>query len=195
MTNPLPQREELIADALLRVAEAEYGSLYSQHLFDQYKLMVEMADRVSARRMQANTFFLTVNTALLAVFASLVKEEVLFGFVGALPIGALLILCYVWWRIVFSYRQLNSGKFRVIHQLEQQLPVAPYAAEWIAVGEGKDPKRYLPLTHVENWVPRLFGLLYLLLLLAVWNSAPRTAVSASGAAVSASGATATTTIR
>jgi hypothetical protein len=186
--NPLPQREELIADALLRVAEAEYGSLYSQHLFDQYKLMVEMADRVSARRMQANTFFLTVNTALLAVFASLVKEEVLFGFVGALPIGALLILCYVWWRIVFSYQQLNSGKFRVIHQLEQQLPVAPYAAEWIAVGEGKDPKRYLPLTHVENWVPRLFGLLYLLLLLAVWNSAPHAAVTASVAA-------ATTTIR
>jgi hypothetical protein len=89
---------------------------------------------------------------------------------------------------VFSYQQLNSGKFRVIHQLEQQLPVAPYAAEWIAVGEGKDPKRYLPLTHVENWVPRLFGLLYLLLLLAVWNSAPHAAVTASVAA-------ATTTIR
>lgn len=44
----------------------------------------------------------------------------------------------------------------------------------MALGEGKDPKRYLPLTHVENWVPRLFGLLYLLLLLAVllggWGS-------------------------
>ena len=32
--------------------------------FEQYKLYVEMADRVSARRSLANTFFLTLNTAL-----------------------------------------------------------------------------------------------------------------------------------
>ncbi len=31
-----------------------------------YKLAVEMADRVSARRGTANAFFVTVNTALLA---------------------------------------------------------------------------------------------------------------------------------
>ena len=34
-------------------------------------------DLVSARRMEVNTFFLVVNTALLAVFASLVKEKML----------------------------------------------------------------------------------------------------------------------
>jgi hypothetical protein len=31
-----------------------------------YKLAVEMADRISARRALANTFFLTVNTGLAA---------------------------------------------------------------------------------------------------------------------------------
>lgn len=31
-------------------------------LLEQYKLYVEMADRVSARRGSANTFFLTLNT-------------------------------------------------------------------------------------------------------------------------------------
>ncbi|MFM7527417.1 MAG: hypothetical protein ACKO63_02795 [Nodosilinea sp.] len=66
-----------------------------------------------------------------------------------------------------NYRLLNRGKYAVILDLETLLPAAPYAAEWKALGEGKDPRRYLPLTHVENWVPRLFGLLYLLLLLAV----------------------------
>jgi hypothetical protein len=93
---------------LLQVSEVEYGEAYRQHLFDQYKLAVEMADRVSARRMQANTFFLAVNTGLLTVFANLAKVKIISGFFGTLP-----------------------------------------------------------LTHVENWVPRLFGLLYLLLLLAV----------------------------
>ena len=160
--------------SLLRVAGAEYGDLYQQHLFDQYKLAVEMADRVSARRMQANTFFLAINTGLLTVFANLVKDEIITGFSGTLPIIALLVLCFVWWRIVRSYRQLNSGKYAVILEMVNLLPAAPYAAEWVALGEGKDPKRYLPLTHVENWVPRLFGVLYLLLLLAVllggWGS-------------------------
>lgn len=160
--------------SLLRVAGAEYGDLYQQHLFDQYKLAVEMADRVSARRMQANTFFLAINTGLLTVFANLVKDEIITGFSGTLPIIALLVLCFVWWRIVRSYRQLNSSKYAVILEMENLLPAAPYAAEWVALGEGKDPKRYLPLTHVENWVPRLFGVLYLLLLLAVllggWGS-------------------------
>jgi len=33
-------------------------------VMDQYKLYVEMADRVSARRSLANTFFLTLNTAI-----------------------------------------------------------------------------------------------------------------------------------
>ena len=34
---------------------------------DIYKLSVEMADRISARRAVANAFFLTVNTTLAAV--------------------------------------------------------------------------------------------------------------------------------
>lgn len=165
--DPLAARSESSQLFLLRASETEYGDHYRQHLFDQYKLAVEMADRVSARRMQANTFFLAVNTGLLTVFASLAKDKIISGFTGALPIIALLVLCFVWWRIVGSYRQLNNGKYAVIHDIESLLPAALYAAEWKALGEGKDPKRYLPLTHVENWVPRLFGLLYLLLLLAV----------------------------
>mgnify|MGYP001756840187 FL=1 len=67
-----------------------------------------------------------------------------------------------------SYRQLNSGKFKVVHEIEDMLPLAPYAAEWVALGEGKDENLYLPLTHVENWVPVTFGLLYLLLALSMW---------------------------
>jgi len=139
---PLPVRPEWLKPLLIQASEAEYGDLYRQHLFDQYKLAVEMADRLSARRMQANSFFLAVNTGLLTV----------------------LVLCYGWWRIVRSYRQLSSGKHAVILELETFLPAAPDAAEWVALGEGLDPSRYLPLTRVENWVPRLFALLYLLLL-------------------------------
>ncbi len=81
------------------------------------------------------------------------------------------MLCYGWWRIVRSYRQLSSGKHAVILELETVLPAAPYAAEWMALGEGRDPSRYLSLIRVERWVPRLFALLYQLLV-AVLSGGP-----------------------
>lgn len=158
-----------IADALKGADKTKYGSEYDKHLFEQYKLYVEMADRISARRALANTFFIGVHTALITAFTVLLKEGILArSSMGYLPFIAVWVLCYVWWRIVKSYRQLNSGKFKVVHEIEDMLPLAPYAAEWAALGEGKDEKLYLPLTHVENWVPVTFGFLYLLLALAMW---------------------------
>ena len=41
-----------------------HGEKYQSAILEQYKLYVEMADRVSARRALANTFFLTLNTAV-----------------------------------------------------------------------------------------------------------------------------------
>jgi hypothetical protein len=40
---------------------------YQQAILEQYKLCVEMADRVSARRSLTNTFFLSLNSAVVAV--------------------------------------------------------------------------------------------------------------------------------
>ncbi|SRR6266508_4477793 len=158
--------------SLLRRSKETYGAEYENHLFEQYKLCVEMADRVSARRMLANSFFVGVHTALITAFTVLLKENTLpRNFLGYVPFAAVILLCFVWWRIVYSYRQLNSGKFKVIHALEQELPSAPYDAEWTALGKGKTPKLYRPLTHVENWVPLCFGLLYLLLVISLWRKA------------------------
>lgn len=156
-------------DSLLGTDKVKYGSEYEKHLFEQYKLYVEMADRISARRALANTFFIGVHTALITAFTVLLKEGILASSpMGYIPFLAVWVLCYVWWRIVKSYRQLNSGKFKVVHKMENMLPLAPYAAEWVALGEGKDRKLYLPLTHVENWVPVTFGFLYFLLALSIW---------------------------
>jgi hypothetical protein len=94
----------------------------------------------------------------------MLKEKVLQPtLTGLVPFLAVALLCFIWWRVVYSYRQLNSAKFKVVHALEQMLPVAPFDAEWSALGRGMDARRYLPLTHVENWVPVCFGLLYVLL--------------------------------
>lgn len=120
-----------------------------------------MADRISARRSMANTFFLSIHTALVAAFTVFVKERLLpDNLIGFIPFLAVVVLCYVWWKVINSYKQLNSGKFAVIHEIEQLLPLTLYKAEWKALGEGKDKKKYHPLSHVENYVPICFALFY-----------------------------------
>ena len=44
----------------------DYPPEYYSHALEQYKLSVEMADRVSQRRQSANVFFLTVSSSLIA---------------------------------------------------------------------------------------------------------------------------------
>lgn len=67
-----------------------------------------------------------------------------------------MIICYMWYRLIQSYKQINSGKFKVIHKIEQNLPISPYDTEWEMLGRGEDPKRYLPFTHIEIFVPWIF---------------------------------------
>ena len=61
---------------------------------------------------------------------------------------------------------MNTGKFRVVHAIEQQLPMAPYEYEWKKVlKEGKDKQVYVPFSKVEQGIPFVFGVLYLFLFL------------------------------
>jgi hypothetical protein len=135
---------------------------YAAALLDQYKLYVEMADRISARRGLANTFFLTLNTLVFTLFGVFwEKRPGLSPWLLALPLAAAVGQCVGWFFIVRSYRQLNSAKYKVIGALEQRLPASPYwNAEWKALREGKDWRVYWPLTHIEQWIPVLFAVVY-----------------------------------
>jgi len=158
VTEAPPSAQERLAVALRGVEAGEYGPSYRDHVLDIYRVYLEMADRVSLRREKANSFFLAVNTALIALLAkdafggNMAKFRALTLLV---PVAAG-VLCYLWYRIIRSYRDLNSAKFKVIHAIERQLPLRPYDAEWESVERGKNPKLYLPFTHVEGVVPWLF---------------------------------------
>lgn len=138
-------------------------------LLEQYKLYVEMADRISQRRGAANTFFLTFNTAIVGALASFfenVPPEV-----SVTMYIAAAVLAIAWAVLLRSYRNLNSAKFMVIGVLEERLPAnAYYKAEWKALGEGKDWRRYVPLSAIETVVPAVFFLIYLYLFLVTWLS-------------------------
>lgn len=142
------------------------GATYRNAVFEQYKLCVEMADRVSARRNLANTFFLTLHSGLLVFLGTWLSQEHHRRAPVVLSLAALLVLlgmCATWWFTLRSYQQLNKGKFAVIGALEERLPARAFvAAEWRALDEGQDWRVYVPLSRVERWVPLLFASAYIL---------------------------------
>jgi hypothetical protein len=146
----------------------KYGDKYIEHLLDQYKVYLASVENVSDRRQKANEFFLALNTGLIAVLgyvsANINRNETLWLVVAAALAG--MTMCFLWFRMILSYDGLNSGKFRVVHAIEERLPLALYDAEWETLGRGNDRKIYWPFTHIERAVPWIFIALYLFLLVA-----------------------------
>jgi hypothetical protein len=122
-----------------------------------YKIAVEMADRVSARRATANAFFLTVNTALLA-FVSSGLDDMLW-----LVALAGIALSGTWWVLLKSYRDLNAAKFDVITEMEMNLEAQVFDDEWKRLKEKRQEGwrgRYAEFGAVERFVPLIFAILY-----------------------------------
>lgn len=131
---------------------------------DLYKLAVEMADRISARRGLTNSFFLTINTAVVGVLGTQ-SSRWYFAVAG-------ITLSVAWWASLVSYRNLNAAKFKVIISMEQRLPRQIYEEEWTLLSShrpaGSDSPPYLSriskyreLGWVERVVPLVFVLLYI----------------------------------
>jgi hypothetical protein len=140
---------------------------------DLYKLAVEMADRVSARRATANSFFFTMQTGLavavgaFAVNTGSSQDPSPDRFVLTLAAVAGVVIAGSWWLLLRSYRDLNTAKFQVINGIEaEHLPVKLFAEEWEYLK--RDPvrswrQRYAELGQVERVVPLIFALLYTVL--------------------------------
>jgi len=132
-------------------------------LFEQYKLAVEMADRISARREGANKIFLTANSIIFAFLATQQVFSEIHIFISVFGI----LLSFVWASIIKNYRSLNSAKYAVINEMEESLPWKVYKDEWEKLKKGTDKKVYAKLTVVEKKVPWLFLAFYAFLLVYV----------------------------
>lgn len=100
-----------------RMAYPDNEKWYS-HLLDQYKLYVEMADRISQRRTTANSYFLSVNSAILAFVGYLTSKDSS-DYLWLLATAGV-TLTFLWHSIITSYRNLNSAKWEVVHEIEKR---------------------------------------------------------------------------
>ena len=139
----------------------------NQELLEIYKIHVEMADRISQRRLQTSRFYIALLSGLFALISLVLNKEIFIRDSRVVLILASLlgiVLCIVWWINLHSYKQLNDVKFQVIHELEKQLTYSFYKKEWDLLEEGKQMRSYFQLTKVEKFVPFLMMILYILLL-------------------------------
>jgi hypothetical protein len=105
--------------------------------------------------LESTCIFLTLNSAVFTTIGVFWTTRVhVASWLLIFPVLVLLGQCLAWFWRVRSYRQLNAAKYAVVGALEERLPASPcWRAEWKALGEGKDPSRYWPLTHLEQWIP------------------------------------------
>ena len=141
------------------MAEPERITTEVHEKLEIYKLLVEMADRVSQRRQSANSFYLTINTAIIG--GSVLIAHADYGDLGGaiIPLAGILICC-LWISAIRTYRTLNGAKFKVITDLEAKLPVQAFEKEWALLEAGTADRKYKPFYKTEIRVPMVFLLLH-----------------------------------
>jgi hypothetical protein len=143
------------------------------HLLEQYKIYIEMADRISSRRLQTNGFFITLFSGLLAVIAFIFNKDT--SLVPSLQVLLLwgvaffgLFLSLIWMKALESYKILNSGKFKVINAIETLLPCPGYSEEWKIVKQ----QGYERATRIENWLAWVFFGFWTVLIIYLFGQIP-----------------------
>ena len=147
---------------LISHTQETYGDSFGVNLLEQYKLYVESAENVSARRVASNRYLLTLNAALVALYG---LQSAGFGqsyWTLLIPVMGIPV-SLLWYLIIKSHADLNRIKFvHVIHELEKHLPASMYKYEWHLAQEGQG-KSYQAVTTIERWIPVLFALLHVVL--------------------------------
>ena len=124
----------------------------------QWQTCVEMANSVSQRRDTMNNIFVTLNLAIIAAVSITWDLKSLF----ILATG--IVICIIWILFIRNYKLLNTEKFNVINDIEKKLPVKPFNDEWKKL---KSNKKYRDSTKLENTLPIMFIVLYVIAIAAI----------------------------
>lgn len=152
-------------DLARSVDKLSIDTLRNDALSRQYQIYVEMTESLVARRAEANRFYLSINTALIAMLGFVFDVRNGFSAVDRVPFIVLVagfgvILCLVWAKILSSHRRLMRKKFHIVHVIERQLPIQPYTDELMLENNGGAAK--IGVSRYERILPNLLLLGYAL---------------------------------
>ncbi|MFA6273820.1 MAG: hypothetical protein WC662_01545 [Candidatus Paceibacterota bacterium] len=143
----------------------KYQDRFIDHYLEQFRIYVHIMNSTNDRRHRSNEFFLGLNAAIIGVLGYVEVKNIsdaplIFILIPFIGMG----ICYSWYRIIISYRQISKAKYAVIHEVEKKLPASLFKSEWEILGEKRKYKKYLPISHIENLIPVIFILFYILVL-------------------------------
>lgn len=157
-----------------RLSAREYthigAAAYQTAILEQYRIYVDIADRVAARRVLTNVLLVTLNTALLTAVGAFVREvnKYQVHWLLVAPLVAALVQCVAWGLLLRRYQTLAAVKWRVVEAFEERLPARAFVhAEWRSGLKLESGQWRRSLTAAEFCLPALFGVGYLLAILVV----------------------------
>ena len=148
-----------------KVFNQDIDSIDKSILLEQYKMFLQTSEDLVSRRQSVNNFYISINSALMGAFGIIWALDILSiykFFTGILLSVIGIILSFSWIKLLASYGDLNSSKMKIISYIEKQLPASLYDAEWAALSDKLNKRKYVSFTNSEKRVPALFIAVYLL---------------------------------
>ena len=113
----------------------DYKGSYENDLLEQYKLYVELMDRINERVQQSYYSFLTINSAIVGglgyfqIHAKEVAENVFAYFLLLIISYLALIFCLGWLKSIKSLRDHYERRLEIIKLIEEKLPLSLFNTE------------------------------------------------------------------
>lgn len=147
-----------------KVFNQDLDKIDTKVLLEQYKIFLQTSETLVSRRQNVNSFYISINSALITIFGVLLALEIApvykFSTIVLLALVGI-ILSFSWTKILISYGDLNSSKMKIISCIEKQLPASLYDAEWAALSDKLNTRKYVSFTNSEKKIPRLFIIVYI----------------------------------
>lgn len=167
--------DETSIDDIFSKSKDEYGDDYDDKLFEQYRIYLNNIDSLENRRKITHSFFLSINTGLIAAlgilvqFGSTFETNNQFWIIGGGIAG--ILFAYSWFRTIRSYILLGTVKWDIVLKIEERLPLKIHEIEWNILRNKRGRwKKYRKLTDVELIIPLIFIGMYAFLIILIVNS-------------------------
>jgi membrane glycosyltransferase len=154
--------------------------------FDEFKLYYESTEKVTDRRLSANTWNYSICIGMIIAVAGIIKWSAssTFFYVGLTAILVLCIMailfCTLWLGQITDFKYLNNAKFKVLNEMAPQMEFdlehpnkmasfCPFEKEWKTLEEVKAAVEIghrkiiaLKSSSIEYFIPKAFRILFIL---------------------------------
>jgi hypothetical protein len=167
----------------------ESGKKYA---FEEFKLFYDSTEKVTDRRLSANTWNYSICTAILIAISALINwglSKPTFLAISAVSVillcGMAVLFCSLWIGQIRDFKALNNAKFNILNHMaphvcfgesgsDPRVSSCPFEREWIALQEANAIQEVsgqkviaLKASNMEYLIPKAFRVLFVGILISL----------------------------